>query len=329
MNKQLASTFKYLIMLGIGVLLMWLTFKNVDVAQTFEKIKNAHWFWVWMCILCGVVAYISRAYRWNMLIAPTGFKPKITNTFYAVCVAYFANLAVPRMGEVTRCGTLGKKEKIPFDILFGTVIVERVIDTLTLLIVIVILLFLEFETMWAFLSENVLDKFNLTLNAFTIIIVIVLIAAGLLAVRWFFKTENPVIKKVKLFITGIVDGLKSIRHIENTGLFIFHSVFIWIMYLLMVYIGFKAMDITSQLGLKAAIFTLVAGGLGMTAPVQGGIGAYHLLVSKGLLLFGIAYDDGLAFATLMHTSQMAQMVIMGLIALVVLFLTPDRDSKIN
>lgn len=327
MNKYLANTLKYFIMLGIGVLLMWLTFKNVDVAQTLEKIKNAHWFWVWMCMLCGVVAYISRAYRWNMLIEPTGYEPKITNTFYAVCVAYFANLAFPRMGEVTRCGTLGKKEKIPFDILFGTVIVERVIDTLTLIFIIFILLFLEFETMWQFLAENVLNKFNLSLNALTISLGVLLIIAGILVLKWFINSTNPLIEKIKSFLKGLFDGLKSVRHLKNKRLFVFHSIFIWTMYLLMVYLGFKAMDITSILGLKAAIFTLVAGGLGMTAPVQGGIGAYHLLVSKGLLLFGIPYDDGLAYATLMHTTQMLQIVVMGLIALVAIFLTTDRDSK--
>lgn len=314
-------------MLGIGVLLMWLTFKNVDVSQTLEKIKNAHWFWVWICMFCGVIAYVSRAYRWSMLIEPTGYQPKLQNTFYAVCIAYLANLAVPRMGEVTRCGTLAKREKIPFDILIGTVIVERVIDTLTLLFIMVLLLFLEFETMWSFLSENVLNKFNLSLNPLTIIVLLLLIGVGVFAFRWFLKTDNPIIKKTNLFVNGIIQGLKSIRHLENKGLFIFHSVFIWIMYLLMVYLGFKAMDVTAHLDLKAAVFILVAGGFGMAAPVQGGIGAYHLLVSKGLLLFGIPYEDGIAFATLMHTSQLVQIVIMGLIALVILFLTPGRDSK--
>ena len=329
MNKQFANTLKYFIMLGIGLLLLWLTFKNVDIAQTLEKIKNAHWVWVWIGLFCGIVAYASRAIRWNMLIEPTGYKPKVTNTFFAVCVAYFANLAVPRMGEVTRCGTLGKKEKIPFDILFGTVIVERVIDTLTLLLVIIILLMLEFETMWAFLSENILDKFNLTFNPLTIIVLLTLIIAAVFTLRWFLKTENPAIKKLKQLINGIIKGLQSIRHLKNIGWFLFHSVFIWIMYLLMVYFGFKALDVTAHLDLRAAIFILVAGGLGMTAPVQGGIGAYHLMVSKGLLLFGIPYDDGLAYATLMHTAQMVQIVLMGLTALTALFLIPDRDSKIT
>lgn len=318
-------------MLAIGVLLMWLSFRNVDLNEAWIKIKNAHWIWVWASVLCSVVAYASRAYRWNMLIKPTNHQPKLINSFYAVCVAYFANLAIPRIGEVTRCTVLSKKEKIPFDILLGTVIVERVVDALTLLLIMVILLVMEFDTMFDFLNENVFSKFNVSLSMPMIIIAVIVIAAFIIGGWMFFKSQKfaSLNKKVIGFLSGIAEGLKSVMQMKNKGLFIFHSVFIWFMYFLMVYLGFNAMDATASLGLREGVFVLVAGGLGMSAPVQGGIGAYHLLVSKGLLLFGVAYDNGIAFATLMHTSQLVQIVVLGLIALLALFLSPDRDAKVD
>lgn len=316
-------------MLGIGVLLVWLTFKNVDISETWEKIKNAHFIWMWMTAVCSLLAYFSRAYRWNMLIEPSGYKPKLMSTFYAVCIAYFANLAIPRIGEVTRCGTLSKKEKIPFDLLLGTVIVERVIDVLTLLLAMVILLFMEFDTMWRFLNDNVFGKFKPYFNLTNIAIAIVVLIVFGFIIRLIFKNEKSAAfnKKIKGFLLGLLTGLKSVMQLKNFPLFIFHSLFIWGMYLGMVFLGLRAMDSTAHLGSTAAIFTLVAGGLGMTAPVQGGIGAYHLLVANGLLLFGIDYADGIAFAWLMYLSQILQIAFFGLLALLMLFLTKDHDAK--
>ncbi len=316
-------------MLGIGVLLLWLTFKNVDIGQTWTKIKNAHFIWIWISVLCSLLAYLSRAYRWNMLIEPVGYKPTLLNSFYAVCIAYFANLAIPRLGEVTRCATLSKKEHIPFDVLLGTVIAERVIDVLTLLLAMIVLLIMEFETMWGFLYENVFSKIEFNLSTANLVISAVTLAVLVFVVRLIFKSQQfaAISSKIKKLIAGLFNGLKSVSKLKNIPMFIFHSLFIWAMYLLMVYFGLFALDSTAGLGIKAAVFALVAGGLGMTAPVQGGIGAYHLLVSKGLLLFGIAYDDGLAFATLMHTSQLVQIVVFGLFALLMLFLTKDHNAK--
>ncbi|MBL7925812.1 MAG: flippase-like domain-containing protein [Bacteroidia bacterium] len=328
MNKTFLQVIKYGTMFAIGLLLLWLTFKDVDIEQTWQKIKNANWFWVWLSVICSVAAYFSRAYRWNMLIETAGYKPRFMASVYAVCIAYFANLALPRMGEVTRCGTLGKKENIPFDVLLGTVIVERVIDVLTLLVAMLFLLLWQYDLMYAFLTQHVLKNKPLELDTIQWVLIFTATTVVVFCVfKWIMLPNNAMAKKVRGFIAGVFTGLKSVQKLKNLPLFIFHSTFIWVLYLMMVFVGFKALQSTSMLTFNASLFILVAGGLGMTAPVQGGIGAYHLLVSAALVLFGVAYEDGLAFATLLHTAQMLQIVVLGLLALLALTLMPQATGK--
>lgn len=317
-------------MFAIGLVLLCLTFKNVDVAQTWQKIKNANWVWVWLSIICSIAAYFSRAYRWNMLIETAGFKPRLIASVYAVCIAYFANLALPRMGEITRCGTLSKKENIPFDVLLGTVIIERVIDVLTLLLAMVFLFIWQYDMMFEFFTNHVLSNKSFEFSwGYALLILIAITAVGFITYKWFRQRGNKTAVKLLGFLNGLVTGLKSVKKINNVWLFVFHSAFIWLLYLMMVYFGFKALDSTTMLGFNAALFVLVAGGLGMTAPVQGGIGAYHLLVSAALVLFDVVYIDGLAFATLLHTAQMIQIVALGLLAILGLAIMQNKLQAIK
>lgn len=265
-----------------------------------------------------------------MLIETAGFKPRLIASVYAVCIAYFANLALPRMGEITRCGTLSKKENIPFDVLLGTVIIERVIDVLTLLLAMVFLFIWQYDMMFEFFTNHVLSNKSFEFSwGYALLILIAITAVGFITYKWFRQRGNKTAVKLLGFLNGLVTGLKSVKKINNVWLFVFHSAFIWLLYLMMVYFGFKALDSTTMLGFNAALFVLVAGGLGMTAPVQGGIGAYHLLVSAALVLFDVVYIDGLAFATLLHTAQMIQIVALGLLAILGLAIMQNKLQAIK
>jgi glycosyltransferase 2 family protein len=331
MNSRLISILKYILLLVIAFGLLAFAFRGISLRKIVQEILRADVSWVLISLVPSFAALISRSYRWNLLIEPLGYKPKLTKTFYAVAIGYFANLAFPRFGEVTRCAALSKAESVPFNMLLGTVIVERVVDVLTLIICLILTAIIELHRLGTFLVGTIIDpvieKVNQMFSSSILLagLVIILIALVFAAryVRIKSKKEKRESKIVHL-IRGLVSGLKSIGQLKRPWLFVFHSILIWLLYFLSVYLCFFALPATRGLGLTAALFLLVAGGLGMSAPVQGGIGAYHLLVSQGLMLYGLSRQDGLAFATLIHTSQLAMVVLLGLLSLLLLFLGEKR-----
>jgi uncharacterized protein (TIRG00374 family) len=327
MKSKLLSFLKYILLLAIAFGLFFFAFRGVSIEKIIHQMLQANIFWVFLSLIPSIAALISRAYRWNLLIESTGYTSPLTKTTYSLMVGYFANLAFPRLGEVTRCGALSKAEAIPFNVLLGTVIVERVVDVISLLICLVLACILEFKRLGNFLLENIVNpivkKFNqLIKSPFLIITLIVLVGIIIFIIRYLNnkKKQSGKESKLSVFIKGLINGLKSIGKLKRPRLFIFHSVFIWFLYFLSMYVCFFAFPFTSSLGLSAALFLLVAGGFGMSAPVQGGIGVYHILVSQGLMLYGLSQQQGLTFATLVHTISLAMVVILGSASLLLLFL---------
>ncbi len=318
--------FKFIFLLAVALGLLVFAFRGISTRKIMQEMLQANMFWVVASLIPSALALISRAYRWNLLIEPLGYNPKLRNTFYAVSIGYFANLAFPRLGEVTRCGVLNKAESIPFNMLLGTVIVERAIDVITLLVCLILTGIIEFNRLGNFLMQTIINPIIEKLKQFatspTVIIGVMLVLVVAFFVARYFRNksikENKESKIVQL-LRGLVSGVKSIANLKRPWLFVFHSVLIWFLYFLSMYLCFSSMPSTTGLGLTAALFLLVAGGLGMSAPVQGGIGAYHLLVSQGLMLYGLSKQDGLAFATLVHSSQLLMIVSFGSASILLLF----------
>lgn len=318
-------------LLAIGILLLWLTFRNENLNEIFDKIRHANFFYISLSLIFGFTAFVSRAYRWNMLLEPLGYYPQLTNSCYALGIGYFANLAIPRIGEITRCGTLSKSENIPFEKLIGTVIIERVIDLIMLAFCMLMVAFLEFDLLKNFLWEKIIQPMqNKTNEQGNTNLIIIVIAVIMIAIILFVFTSKKTIKlreRIILLLRGVVDGLKSVFRMHRTGMFIFHTFFIWILYFLATYVCFFALRSTSHLGMNEGMFILVAGGLGMSAPVQGGIGAYHYIVSQGLQLFGISSTDGIVYATLVHTYQTLLVILLGCISLFMVFRLKQDKRK--
>lgn len=335
MKKKNFSTVKYLLLLSIGIGLLWLAFRGQDLHKIFNDIKHANYWWVALSLVAALFADISRAHRWNMLITPLGYKPKLTSSLYSLMVGYLANLAIPRIGEISRCGSLNQAEKIPFSVLIGTVIVERVIDVITLLLLFLLLAFVEFNRLGVFIIDKIVhpvcnDLMTLIHNPFFIGLIVVVVILLILAV-WYLKhnhtnNDDSIYSNIKTFLTGITQGIKTVVRMKNNFAFIAHTLFIWTMYFLITYFCFFAMESTSHLGLMAGMFTLVIGGIGMSAPVQGGIGIFHLLVSQGLTLYGIQQTDGLAFATITHTAQAVFIIAFGGLSLFLLLLSKKYSN---
>ena len=326
MNTKIISIVKYLLLLlGAGALLLF-AFRGMNVNKILHEILRANMFWVALSGIISIVAFVIRAHRWNLLIEPLGYTPPLKRTTYSLMVGYFANLAFPRLGEVSRCAALSKAEAIPFNKLLGTVIVERIIDVISLLICMLLVAALEFKRLGNFFNENIfnplLKKIDQLSRSPILLTVIIFALIALISVLIYFSRKNKSKGKETAFAKltkGFIDGLRSVAKLKQPGLFIFHSIFIWVLYYLSVYVALFAFPFTSGLGSGAALFLLVAGGLGMSAPVQGGIGAYHLLVSQGLVLYGLSREDGLTFATLLHSLQLVLVIIMGIASLLLLF----------
>lgn len=280
-----------------------------------------------------MAALVSRALRWVQLIEPLGYRPRVMSTFHAIMFGYLANMAIPRLGEISRCGALSKSDEVPFEQLLGTVIVERLFDVLMLLVCIGITALLEFDRLGGFLYAHVAGPIIAKAGNVYLLGAVLLcgLIAGLLVVRALFRMSNPpaLVQRIRGLMTGMLHGLKSVTRVKRKNLFIFHTLFIWTMYFMMSYVCLFALPETASLGAAAGIFIMVLGGIGMTAPVQGGIGAYHLLVSKGLLLYGLSETDGLVYATLTHTASTLLLIILGIISMLILFfVTKPKNSAI-
>lgn len=337
MRKGILQTLKFLAFFAVGCLLLWIAFRSVDFKKLGDELKQADYSWLLLSILFGLFAFISRARRWVLLIYPLGFKPSTKNAFYSLMTGYLANVALPRIGEITRCVALGKKEKIPVDQLIGTVVVERTIDFFSLLTIMIILIFTSGNQIGQFLKgsllipiqKRVVDLFG---NAWALWVILFLLAVITLFMMIRYKKN---LRKIRFFsklfdvARGIINGLKSITNLERKWEFIFHTVFIWVNYALMTWVVVFALESTSHLTFGNSIFILVIGGLAMSAPVPSGMGAFHYFVSQGLLIVnGIPVEDGLAYALLTHESQLILVAIIGAISFFIIF-RKDRKEEIS
>jgi glycosyltransferase 2 family protein len=321
LKKGIIQTLKFLAFLSIGLLLLWIAFRNVDFKNLANGLRRARYGWLILSLFFATLAYISRARRWVLLVQPMGYSPRFKNAFYAMMTGYLANLALPRIGEISKCVALGKKENIPVDKLIGTVVIERTIDFLSLVTIMVIMLFVDKSTLGPFLIDNIYNPIQVKISSifgFAWIFWIILMVSGLLILYIIYRFRQK-LRKIRFFakifdtLDGITHGLKTITAIENKWEFLFHTVFIWFNYLLMTWVVVLTLDSTSHLNLADGIFILVIGGLGMTAPVTSGIGAFHFIVSQGLLLvYGIKLEDGLVYAILSHESQLIYGAMLGI-----------------
>lgn len=322
----MAKWIKYILFFGIGVLLLFLAFNNQNPQELIEQLKTVDYLWVWLSMLFGFLAFISRGLRWIILLENLGYRAKPLNSIYAVSIGYFTNLAIPRAGEVTRCTSLSQSENIPVNKLFGTIILERTIDFIILLSLICFTFLVEFDAFSQFFTNLFADGEEApgNLGFFSIAIFSTLLILFLV-----FKDkvkQTAIYQKIAGFLQGVADGFKSIKGIQNKWAFWGHTLFIWLMYYLMTYVCFFAVESTQLLSPIDGLFIMVVGGLGMVAPVQGGIGAYHLVVKIGLMILGISADAALLFATVVHTCQTLMTLFVGSISLLMLFLS-KRKAK--
>lgn len=333
MKKKILSVIQYLFFLLIGLVLLWLVFRKIDVKDVAVEIKNAKYEWLLLSIILGVFSHIARAMRWNILIRSMGYKTDTLTTFYAVMVGYMANTAFPRLGEVTRCGVLSKKKDIPFNSLFGTVISERMFDVIILLIIIVAVIFLQLSLLSAFVHKYILSYLSGIANRDNLVIAIIILALVIIMPVVLFRIFIEKIRthhiyiKVSGFLKGFLDGVKSIMKIKQRWSFIILTFVIWVLYTLMTFTAFFAVEATAGLSFFDAITVMALGSLGMVAPVPGGIGAYQFIVKAILTeIFLIPSEPAVSYSIILWTAQSFMILVLGTFSYYILVFKKTKKS---
>jgi uncharacterized protein (TIRG00374 family) len=325
LNKNIKTGIQTIVFLTIGIVLFYYAIGDASIG---EEIQKANWFWIGVSLVCGVLSHLARALRWNLLLEPMGYKVSSWASFHAVILGYLVNLVLPRVGEITRPAVLSKIEGIPFNKLVGTVVVERVVDLLITLLIAISIFFIQFSI----IQEFVTDLFaNSGQNQFIwyVIAGILLLLSTYLVYRnrkWFYQL--PIINKFQSFIEGLLDGMKTVFSLNRKGLFIFYSLFIWLMYFFMPFFIFYALEGTSHLGVSAGLTVLLFGTAAMIIPIPGGVGTFEYLVPAALALYGITNNIATSYAIITHAIQFLVIIGVGAFS-IIYFIWKNQQIKKN
>lgn len=335
MKKNVIQTINYILFFIIGVGLLYFAFRNQDFDAIILSLKSANLWWTIPVFIVWLLGILARSLRWKLVIEGLDYKPALTNTFNTMNFGYLVNYAVPRLGEITRCMSLKKKENIPAATLFGTVMVERVADLIMLFVCVVMAFLLEFNTISGFLSKSVFMPISgwVTEKIFGNTKMLVVIALAIVGLIYYFFTQSKnkestdKLDKIDSMVNDVWSGLGSFAKIKNYGLFVFYSMAIWISYFFTSYFWFKAFDSLSMVSIPVVFVVMVMGALGRSLPIQGGgMGAYHYMICQSLLLFGISESLGYAYAILNHGVSSIFYIALGAICWLILLFTKDKSE---
>jgi len=336
LKKTVINFLKFLLFLGVGLGILYIVYQSQNTSyqeecalkgipaedcsllqKVISDFQNANYFWIAMVLVAFTVSNVSRAIRWRMLIRPMGYQPRFINAFLTTVLGYFANLGLPRMGEVVRGASLARYEKIPVEKVMGTIVVDRVVDVMSILLVTGLAILLEFDTIWRFINEEAdLGRLANIGNLLLLTGAVGVVFAGLAYVLRKPLSKTKIYAKVKSLILGFWEGIQTIRQLDRPGLFLLHSVNVWFMYFAMTYLCFFAFAPTAGLSPLAGLMVFVFGGWGVVIPSPGGMGTYHFLAQTALAMYGISGDDGFSWANISFFSiQLGCNVIGGIFAL--------------
>lgn len=324
MRPLYKNIIRFFLFLAVSVFLFWLVYRDQNWGDLLTVLReDVDYTWIWIACGMGIASHVSRALRWQLLTSSMGYRMSFWNSFMGVMIGYFANLAIPRMGEFTRCGVVTKYEDIPFSKLLGTVVTERIIDMIILLLLTLLAVVTQFRQIGIFFEENkaIEEKIIQLFHSAWLL----LIVAGLLFavwIVWHFVGKSRFKERIHTFVRGLKEGLLSVKEVKHKVLFVAYSLFIWLMYFLMFYVCFFCFQFTSHLGMLVALTIFVLSSYGMVAPVQGGIGAWHFMVIAALMIYlpHIPNVEGMAktFALLTHGTMTLLYIVVGLLCLIFL-----------
>ncbi len=297
--------------LGLGIL--WWMYRGTDWSDFGHYVLHEmNWWWMLLSLAFGILPQMARAWRWKMALEPLGEHPRRTSCIDAIFMSYAASLVIPRVGEVTRCGTLKTADGVSFTKSLGTVVTERLVDSLLMLLFTGIAFLLQLPMFLRFLKEtntnigDLLYRFTGTGYIVTFICLVAALIAGFVAIRRF-----SFFKKGRDMLRDMWEGVLSLRKVRNLPLYLFYSVLIWVGYFLHFYIAFFSFDFTAHLSIGAAFLIFCVGTFAVLVPTPNGAGPWHFAVKTMLVLYGVAETQAIMFALTVHTIQTALVVLLG------------------
>lgn len=302
------------------MLFIYLSISNTseeDRQTIYTSIKDAHYGYIFLSLVLGLLSHFSRAYRWNFMLNPMGYRPRLINNILSIFITYISNLGVPRSGEFFRATVLQTYENIPFEKSFGTIIAERTIDLLMLLLTIGLALTLESDLIYSLLEEKAINPYNL------LAILLVFSLGFYFLVKQLKKSNHPLAQKINDLLNGLAEGFLTLLSMEKKWAYLFHTVFIWGMYIAMFYIIKFSLPETQNLGFEPLLIGFIVGALTISA-TNGGIGIYPFSVSLVLISYGISKESSLAFGWIMWTAQTVMVILFGSLSF---FLLPLVNRK--
>ena len=320
-KKRILNILKFVLFLGLGLFFVYWFLLKLDAdtrASIWQSFRSANYFWVAVAMVVSVISHVLRALRWNLLLHSIGHGVRWNHSFGAVMVAYLANLAVPRLGEVLRCGVLLHSDGVPVQKSLGTVVTERIVDIFAFLLTLLLGLALAFYQLKDWLYDQLATKVSTLPSIWVVLAVGFVLAVAVVVLYVAFRKKllkYSLFQKIDKLVTGFFEGLKSIAHLRRPWLFVFYSITIYFLYFLGGYIIFLALPETSSLPFVAALVLYIFGTVGMMV-TPGGIGLYPVLVWQALAIYGVGQEAGLASGWLLWSSQQVVVLILGFAYLV-------------
>ena len=315
------------VLLG-GAILYWM-YRGEDFGRFFHVMtQEMDWTWMLLSFPFGILAQMFRGWRWKQTLEPLGESPRASTSIYAIFLSYAVSLVIPRIGEFTRCGVLKRYEGISFSKALGTVVTERAVDTLIVMGYSCLILLVEMSVFGTFFQktgtslDHILDRFS----SMGYLVTAICAVAVLILLHLLLKNFS-IYNKVKMTLSGIWEGVLSLRGVKDLPLYLFFSIGIWVCYFLHYYLTFFCFDFTSHLGIGCALVSFVVANFAVIVPTPNGAGPWHFAIKTMLILYGVADEQALWFVLIVHTVQTMLVILLGIYAWAALSFTNRITNK--
>lgn len=312
--------------LALAAGILWWMYRGIRWEELTDALSHKmSWTWMLLSMPFGILAQVFRAMRWRQVLAPAGEKPRLSTCTHAVFLSYASSLVVPRVGEVLRCGVLRRYEGTNFTCCVGTVVTERIIDTLLILVLSLLTFLTQIPVFLNFFQETGVSMSGL-FSQFSLAGWIVTAVCGLLALLCIVLVSRRfrILSRTRSVVSDLKSGLLSVREVENPLLFILYSLGIWVSYYLHFYLTFFCFDFTAELGSLAALVAFVVGTFAVLVPTPNGAGSWHFAVKTVLVLYGVGQTDAALFVLIVHTLQTLLVALLGVWSSIALALRKNR-----
>ena len=327
MKKFFNKILKTVLPVFLGLVILYMIYADFDFSRLWSDFVNMNIFWFLLSTFFGVMSHVIRGWRWKLTLAPLGYNPSTRNSVYSIFIAYAANLVIPRVGEVSRCVVLEQNDNVPFAQSLGTVVSERLIDTLMVILITLLAVALQWSVFVNFIDTVGLAAPGVGALSVSGWLVVLLSLIGIVVLFFIFLKKMAFWKKIRSFIAKFVEGLLSLTKMKNVWLFVFETFAIWFCYFMQFYLCLFCFEFTSALSISAGLLLFVAGSIAVVVPTPNGAGPWHFAIISIMMLYGVSLADSEAFALIVHSTQTLLVAVLGIYALVMLQVKKYLNNK--